>query len=239
MREAGVVVDERDEQIGELGAAFHDTIRIQEEEDVAEKSEEFKGKIKRVYLPMQGTNESASGALAELYMQKINGERPGTFTEDDMQKIKKLILVTEASYDGVTRTVVQPNLIEQSSVVERALALADLGAAGMAGPDEFLAEGDALFREENLDIMNEINLFRSGEAVDEEQQAYFLSRMQKWSSEQVTFAEQKCLPNLMRPSPRQKNAAKKERRCHLWNLPLICSILPLHSSTLCGSEKAG
>ena len=189
IRAAGVFVDERDEQIGELAAAFHDTILIQEEEDVIDQSEEFKGKKKRVYAPMNGTNESAGGELAKLYMQKVNEERPGVFMEADIEKIKGQILATKAFYDKDTHTFIQPNLTPESSLTERALALADLGACGMAGPEEFLSEGDALFREENLDIMDEINLFRSGADIEEEQQEYFRSRMRQWSEEQIAIAE--------------------------------------------------
>ena len=133
LREAGMNIDERDEQVGELGAAFHDTIRIKEEQDFTEESGAFEGYKRRGYQPMNGVNESASGSLAELYMKDVNKDKPDTFTEEDMQKIKTQIMVTDPAYDPELHTVVQPNLTEQSSAIDRALALADLGNGAGGG----------------------------------------------------------------------------------------------------------
>ena len=70
---------------------------------------------------------------------------------------------------------------DSPELVERSLALADLGTAGIDGPDKFLPEGSAVFREENLDVPKLLN--------DPEQRAFLMKRMLAWSQMQVAFAK--------------------------------------------------
>jgi hypothetical protein len=85
-------------------------------------------------------------------------------------------------------TVVQPNLNFESHLVARAVALGDLGTAGMDGPEAFLKEGDTLFREEQLDVAR---LVRRKQILNipAEHKTRIMERIVKWSGTQPKFAE--------------------------------------------------
>ncbi|MDO8529367.1 MAG: hypothetical protein Q7S18_01735 [bacterium] len=172
------LVSDHDVQIGRLAAAYHDTVQDWKENKV--KEGEFE-KVSRKRLA--GSNETKSGEEAAKFMRDAN-QNGAVFSEQDIQTVKRAIDTTvPGGWDG--KTVIQTNLTKNSSLVERALALADLATAGMEGSKRFLEEGPAIFREENLDILEAI---RSGENISKDKQDYFKERMIKWLRDQPAFA---------------------------------------------------
>jgi hypothetical protein len=77
--------------------------------------------------------------------------RTGGFHEQDSALVTQAILATLPGWDAAHHTASQPRLSAAAPPVVRAVALADLGSAGMDGA-AFVEGSDQLFREENLDI---------------------------------------------------------------------------------------
>lgn len=187
MKGAGVAIDERTIARGKMYGAFHDV--VQEENEPKVISEGDNDRVQRVRRT--GDNEKASWEAAAAFMEKTNGEAgEEVFTREDIDGAREAIEATVPSFyfdkEKGWGTVIQPNLNKKSSFEARALALADIGAAGMEGYEVYGPEGDAVFREENLDILR---VLRQPEALGEEQKEYFKSRMTKWSAMQIGFAE--------------------------------------------------
>jgi len=191
--------DKHAHEIGRLSAAHHDT--VQKWEPNASVDEEGLVKIMRKRSIGQNEAESTAGAL--LHMDKIN-EEAGTeiFTESDKMIIRGGHEATVPGFNPEKGTVIQPHLTEQSSIITRAIALADLGTAGMDGPEAYLPEGDALFREENIDIADAME---HPEILTDAQKSFFRKRMLGWSAFQSTFAagRKAMLEEEIRPLPTQ------------------------------------
>ncbi len=195
-REEINVGSERVIQIGKLGAAFHDTIQdFTESKETEPKTvngnpNPYTGYQKIVRKRTTITNEKASADQAIAYMHKVNQSKPATFNLNDERVIRAQIDMTVPSFYSKAGTVIQPNLDRnsQSSVIERALALADLGTAGVENPEVFIAEGDAIFREENLDISDAINTLKLGTSISDKYKTYYKHRMLEWSKFQPVFA---------------------------------------------------
>lgn len=169
-------------QIGLLAAGRHDDVQEWVEEKIPE------GKhIKLFRRRLFGHNERASIGEAVAFMNMVNKEAGvEIFSWNDKVLVTEAINVTIPSFDPKMHTVVQPNLSEKTSIVARAVALADLGAAGLDGHKSFLYDGDAIFREENMDVFD---ASRSRVAVSRQDKEYFRDRMIKWSGSQPKFAE--------------------------------------------------
>ncbi len=103
-----------------------------------------------------------------------------------MQTVAESIDATVPGFDSETNTIIQPNLDEESAIIARALALADLGTAGMDGPENFLVEGDALFREENMDVTDAI---RNSKDLSDEDKNQMRRRMLNWTVFQSSFTQ--------------------------------------------------
>ncbi len=114
--------------------------------------------------------------------QEINSE---IFSVEDKQRLIEAINATVPGFSVEKSTVIQPNMKENSDIIAKALALADIGTVGMEGPEAFLSEGDALFREENLDITLSI---RDNQKLNEDQKEYFRKRILGWTKFQPNFA---------------------------------------------------
>ncbi len=125
-----------------------------------------------------GSNEAASADEAVEWMRSV-----GRFKEGDDEVVRQAILATVPSWDVAAGTVVQPNLMPDSSLVVRAVAMADLATAGM-DPEDYVDEGDSIFREDNLDIAAAI---AHGEIPQDKQDAY-KARMLAWRAIQPGFA---------------------------------------------------
>ena len=171
------LINGRDIQIGQLAAAYHDTVQGYE---LAPTNEGAFTKLQRKRFTTQ--NEKASAGEALEYMHHVGP----VFKEKDARAVREAIEATIPEFNPELKTVMQPNVTNNSSLVARAVALADLGVAGMDGPDAYLPEGDALFREENLDIEA---VFTDKVDISPEQKEYFRGRMLAWCNFQPKFAE--------------------------------------------------
>lgn len=173
------LVTERDIQIGRLVAAFHD--RKQDWEESVLKNQIIRKRA-------TAANEQASAQELIAYMDEVNtnSQVGNIFGEDDKKLVEEAILATIPGFDRQRWTVVQPNVRPNSSIVAKAMALADLGTAGMEGGEAFIKDGDNLFREDNLDIGRAL---RKPDLLDESTKESFRQRMINWSKLQITFAE--------------------------------------------------
>lgn len=173
------LVSERDIALGRLAGAYHDTVQKWEENRVADG--QFTKVIRRRFA---GNNEKSSADESVAFMDKAWNDGDEIFSKADKAVMREAIGVTEPGWDSVNKTVVQPQLSEDSSLIARAVALADLGTAGIDGSQAFTNEGKTLFKEDNLDILDAI---RNGKFSDE-QKVYFKQRMLEWLNTQVGFA---------------------------------------------------
>lgn len=173
------VVTNRDIQIGRLAAAFHDR-----------KQSWAKNVLKNQIIRKRasGANEQASAQELIAYMDEVNINSPvgNVFGEDDKKLVEAAILATVPGFDKERWTVIQPNVGPDSSIVARAMALADLGTAGMEGGEAFIKDGNDMFREDNLDIGAAL---AKPDLLDESTKESFRQRMINWSKLQVAFAE--------------------------------------------------
>jgi hypothetical protein len=134
---------------------------------------------------MVGANEKKSATEAIDFMRS----QDGIFSEQDEAMVNAQILATIPSFDPKLGTVVQPELNAESSPITKALAWADLNTAGMEDSNRYIIEGDALFREENLDIEDAFDGVQDGQTLNDKQKAYFLWRMNNWNRAQIGFVE--------------------------------------------------
>lgn len=149
-----------------LYAGFHDSVQ-----NWKTKNNE-KGFAMRDRSPFP--NEEDSFKMAREYMEGINKqEDEEIFTSEDIEHGEKAIMATKASgpgsWDTKRDTIVQSNLQEDSPLEARALALADIGGAGMDGGAQYVFEGSALFREDNLDILESLGDPEKTAALTDEQ----------------------------------------------------------------------
>lgn len=173
------LVSEHDIAMGRLAGAYHDTVQRWEENKIPDG--QFTKVLRRRFA---GDNEKASADEGIAFMNEVWNEGDAIFSEEDKAVMREAIDVTEPGWDPINKTVMQPQLKEESSLIARAVALADLGTAGMDGPRAFTNEGSALFKEENLDILDSIRSVQ----ISEDQKRYFQQRMVGWLKSQAGFA---------------------------------------------------
>lgn len=99
------------------------------------------------------------------------------------QNLLKLLIPSDTLESN---TVIQPNLTKDSSLIARAVALADMGSAGLDGAEALLADGDNFFREQNKDIRD---ASENIENLTGSQKEYYQGRMLAWSEFQPKFAQ--------------------------------------------------
>lgn len=138
-----------------------------------------------------GKNEAMSGEETVEFMQNANKqENQEIFSETERKAVKTAIIKgTTPDFNPKLGTVFQKGLEElepgtMESDIATAIGMGDLGTAGMEKPEAFLSEGDALFREENLDILNNVNNPTLPENVKEA----YRKRMLGWTKFQPVFA---------------------------------------------------
>ena len=73
-------------------------------------------------------------------------------TGEELELVREAVMVTAADIDDMFETVVQDKLKPDSHPVVRAVALADLGAAGMDGPRVFRREACAFLEDRYPDL---------------------------------------------------------------------------------------
>lgn len=167
------MVSDRDIALGRFSAAAHDTMQIWSERD---------GERKRD----TENNEFQSTRDAFEFMRKSNIEAAQEiYTADDFATVGYALHATIPKFNSEQGTVIQPGLLHDVPLVAQALALADLGTAGMDGPERFLKEGNALFREEKLDVLE---MLQYPEVLTNDQIENICERIRKWSWFQVSFA---------------------------------------------------
>lgn len=168
-------LSEGDVELVAIAASFHDT--VQEWKENPGKN----GAILR--LRSAGKNEEASAAEAIAWMQARGG-----YDDRAYGLVREAILATVPAWDAARGTVCQPNLKPESHPVVRAVALADLGVAGMDG-SAFKEEADPLFREEQLDIARTLRDAAARADIGPELQRSFRERMLGWCTSQTGFAK--------------------------------------------------
>lgn len=166
-------LSDKDIDLAIIAASFHDTVQEWEESVTQD------GRVLR--RRFAGKNEEASAAEAIAWMQ-ANG-----FGEVDCQLVTEAVMATVPGWSPSLGTVIQPNLKRDSHPVVRAIALADIGVAGMDGA-LFIREGDPLFREENLDVARALRAVTTRSDLTAETQEAYKARMLAWLGSQSGFA---------------------------------------------------
>lgn len=195
------LVDDRGHAMGRFAAGHHDTVQKWEPNPIVGTNPGEEGLIKIMRKRLIGANEAESTKEAIAFMERVNADAGDEiFSAEDMAIVGGGHEATIPGFDPKKGTVIQPKLTDQSSIITRAIALADLGTAGMDGKEHYLPEGDALFREENLDIASAVE---QPEALTDAQKEFFRKRMLGWSQFQATFAagRRAMLEEELRPLP--------------------------------------
>ena len=128
-----------------------------------------------------GRDEVASAAEAVEAMSEVDLR----FSPEECGIVCSAIVGTIPGWDGEQATVSQPFLIEHPVV--RAVALADLGSAGM-DPDMYRRDGPALFAEENLDLVEAIMAADTAAEISPAMQGVYRARYIAWLKVQPGFA---------------------------------------------------
>ena len=170
-------VSHHDVKLGQVIAAYHDIVQNWEPDTKAD------GRIVRKRAV--GNNEEDSFAELKARMEEQNKKSGVIFSDRDFEIAKEAMIATVPGWDVSASTVVQPHLLEQPSMVALAIALADIGSAGWDS-DAYLKDGDAIFCEENLDILDDIE---NQEQVSDEKKQNYVGRMLNWAKLQVAFAQ--------------------------------------------------
>jgi hypothetical protein len=159
----------------EVAASFHDTVQRWEPE--------FRPDGTVVRKRFEGDNEQASADEAVAWMQSLSGS---PFSDRDCLVVRDAILATVPSWSVEFGTVFQRALTPQTHSVARAVALADLGSAGIE-PALFALEADQLFVEQQLDFVQAIREAGSLSDISHDKQESYLQRYRTWLSRQVGF----------------------------------------------------
>ncbi|EKD43978.1 MAG: hypothetical protein ACD_72C00048G0001 [uncultured bacterium] len=171
------LVSRHDVKLGQIIAAYHDIVQNWEPETKAD------GRVVRKRAVVK--NEEDSFLALKERMDEHNKKSGEIFSARDLETAREAMMATVPGWDMKSSTVIQPNLAEQPSLVALAVALADIGAAGF-DTQAYLKDGDAIFREENLDILDDLqNLGQVSEAKKED----YVGRMINWNKVQVVFAK--------------------------------------------------
>lgn len=168
------ILTDKDVALIIIAAAGHDLVQNWREETI-ESSTRFPIK-KRIRFT--GTNEEESADETIRMMKGFDK----VFGEEAYDTVREAILATIPAFkDG---GVYQPNLNENSSIVTKVLALADLADAGIRPPEEFARQSFALFREENPDIKEVI---KQPESLPDKKKQEIIKRVKDWIDFQVRF----------------------------------------------------
>ena len=185
-RGAPELVSDRDIEVGRVAASFHDVVQEEGEPNVQPEGDAKKVLRKRLTAKNEAASADAAADFARKHNEKLESEgKSVVFTEEDIAAIREAIDATIPGWDPKASTVNQPKLTAESSVIARAVALADLGEAG-TDPEAYLKGGDALFREENLDVFDAL---KEPEKISEADKERFRKRLVGWSKFQATFAK--------------------------------------------------
>lgn len=183
-------VSKRDILIGALAAAFHDTVQEQTEESgvVEVAPHEYQNEehtfTKRMRRREIGGNERASAEKLITLMRSVNEYADhDLFSVDDEERVMEAIMVTEPTFSD-EKGIFQGNLKEETSVVARAVAFADLNDIGIENPEKSWAAVTAIFREENMDMHDAIRRLPS---MSDAEKDYHRVRVKKFLVRQRGF----------------------------------------------------
>ncbi len=168
-------LSEREMRLIEVAACFHDSVQVWVP---ANKDD---GVIMRQRVV--GQNEAASAHEACEAMSSLDV----TFTPEEKGVVASAIIATIPGWSQEHKTVTQPFLTPCSRAVVRAVALADLGEAGM-DPDSFVRTGPLVFAEDQLDLMQALSAAQRTSDIPPRQQEWFRKRLIGWLNIQVGFA---------------------------------------------------
>ena len=145
-----------------------------------------KNSIQRILMKrLGGYNEETSAFETIGDMRKINSDLgKEIFTSEDEHICFEAYGVTIPGFSLENKTVIQPRLNKDSSLIARLIAFSDLGSSGLLPPG-YLKDGNNLFREEQLDIFRKL----SGKSpITSEEREDISERIVSWSHSQVDFA---------------------------------------------------
>ena len=199
------LVSSRDIALVKLLGTCHDEKQLSQAKEVPIGEEKIIKRERDI-----GENEKQSALLVIKRMQRKNVTLGRVvFTPDDMYYTVESYLATIPGFDSKLCTVIQPYLTRHSSLFARAIALSDLGTAGMDDPEKCVKEGDAVFREEQMDI--HIALL-SGEMPSEKTQAFWKDRLLTWTAFQEKFiaGREEMLPYELEGLPQEVKPAVAE-----------------------------
>lgn len=165
-------LSERELLLAEIAALFHDT--VQRWKPILREGSQV------VRQRSAGENEALSAAEAATWMAASEFE----FRPVEIALVANAIIGTTPDWHVADRTVIQPLVTSTSHPITRALALADLGEAGM-DTESFLESGRQLFAEDQLDLME---LLATGASISEETAKRYHERYIVWLSTQPSFA---------------------------------------------------
>ena len=193
---------------------------------------------------------SSEQATIDLLLQQIDNlnqqldyhpNHPAKLTDADIATLREAITATICVFDPVERSIYQPLLYQSErpiAIVPRILALADLGALGIDGIEEFNREGCLLFLEENPDV---VPLLQNGSIHTLPQTHPSLAenirlRLLKRANFQVNFAKSRLarLPKELEGFPRAIIPPLIEQIfCYLTpaTIEVITTITPTHPET--------
>lgn len=176
------IITPRELALGVLAARSHDRIITWEKAQSVNENGLTVVKMKRHI----GENEkrSADELIIEMREENIKFGCP-VFVAEDENLVQEAILATIPGFDASLMTVVQPNLTRDSYPVTRAVALADIGSAGLS-PQRFALDGVELFREENLDVFEALT---GDEPLSPAFMKLTKERMLEWGILQIKFAQ--------------------------------------------------
>ncbi|HRH24340.1 MAG TPA: HD domain-containing protein [Candidatus Paceibacterota bacterium] len=167
----------REQLLTKIAAAFHDV--VQKWEPDAKES----GAVMRKRMVRVNEQESADEAVAWM---RASGE---SFTQEEEALVRAAITATVPTWDPENGTVKQTDLESDVHPITRAVALADLGAAGMETAVSN-KEGIALFAEENIDFTNAVRDSKGDVTrIPEADQEQYQRRCVRYLQQQVTFIE--------------------------------------------------
>ncbi|HVC92909.1 MAG TPA: hypothetical protein VND64_04415 [Pirellulales bacterium] len=172
----GMGASEKECRAGIVAAAFHDTVQRWVPSPFSD------GRVMRRRSTGQNEADSAAEAAGWMLHDGIT-----VFDQQDRTLVTQAILATVPGWDAKNETIFQPKVTLDAPLVVRAVALADLGIAGMDGAT-FVETGDQLFREENLDIAGALRFAPAHAGLRAGTLESYKVRMLAWSRSQVGFA---------------------------------------------------
>lgn len=172
---AAIGLSQREMLLVGIAARFHDTQQAWTLETWAD------GRILRKRKP--GESEAASAREAASFMSGSDGD----FTPEEIEVVKSAIMATVPGWSFEHRTAIQPLLSPTTHPVARAVALADLGAAGM-DTEDFVQGGCLMFAENEVDIVQTLRDAKHLHDIDPRTQRTYQDRLIGWFDMQPDFA---------------------------------------------------